>query len=163
MEALKVRDHEPTRRAGSRSGVVARESTRTRATESNDRIGFLVIHPDMLIRTIIKATLGWTQWMITWTDNAETGWEALLAHRFDLVIMAHELPGLPGLNLLRRIRTHALPIAVLFIYRGAIPCEPREFDRLLKPGAALKNPLSSASLLDGVLFALSPPLAERFQ
>jgi len=163
MEVFEGKDHGRTRRAGSRSGAVAPESSRTRATGSKDRIGFLVIHPDMLIRTIIAGTLGWTQWVITWTDNGETGWKALLAHRFDLVIMAHELPGLPGLNLLRRIRAHALPIAVVFIYRGAIPCKPREFDRLLKPGAALKNPLSSASLLERVHFALSPPLADRFQ
>ena len=75
----------------------------------------LVVDDEAGVRSSLAAILGDEGYAVTSADSGEAGLAALEARRFDLVLLDVWLPGLDGLEVLRRIRERdsELPVVVI--------------------------------------------------
>jgi DNA-binding response OmpR family regulator len=87
--------------------------------------------------------------------DGESGWEALSAIRYDLLITDHEMPRLNGLGLLRRVRALSAQLPVILM-SARMPWGETDDWRLLKPGLAIEKPFSIGELLAAVGFGQGP-------
>jgi DNA-binding response OmpR family regulator len=87
--------------------------------------------------------------------DGEAGCAALGANGFDLLITDHDMRGLSGLDLLRRVRARLLDLPAILI-SGNMPWDETDLLELLPPGAALEKPFSMATLLAKVRVILNP-------
>ncbi len=77
----------------------------------------LVIEDEAAIRDMLSFTLTAANYKVIEAPNAEQGWQLLLEHQPDCVLLDWMLPGVSGVSLARRIRQHeqtrATPIIML--------------------------------------------------
>jgi len=109
----------------------------------------LVVDDDDGVREVVTIVLRRAGFQVGCAVDGESGWEALGAIRYDLLITDHQMPRLTGLGLLRRVR--ALPIQLPVILMSAkMPWGETDDWRLLKPGLAIEKPFSIGELLTAV-------------
>ncbi len=106
----------------------------------------LLVDDDSAIRGILTALLEDAGYRVRSAADGEAGWDALRAGRFDLLITDHEMPGLTGLELLRRVRADPLRLPAIMI-SGFMPWDEDDLEWLLQPGAAIAKPFSFGALL----------------
>ncbi len=109
----------------------------------------LVVDDDPAIRDMLTCTLSDAGYHVDCAEDGEAGWQALCTDSFELLITDHLMPGLSGLDLLRRVRAGPLQLPVLFI-SGQMPADEPDLFRWLPPGVALEKPFSLAALLIAV-------------
>ncbi|NCN44169.1 MAG: phosphate regulon transcriptional regulatory protein PhoB [Piscirickettsiaceae bacterium CG_4_9_14_3_um_filter_43_564] len=66
----------------------------------------LVVEDEAAIRDMLSFTLTAANYRVLEAPNAEQGWQLLLEHKPDCVLLDWMLPGVSGLSLARRIRQH---------------------------------------------------------
>jgi len=66
----------------------------------------LVVEDEAAIRDMLSFTLTAANYRVLEAPNAEQGWQLLLEHKPDCVLLDWMLPGFSGLSLARRIRQH---------------------------------------------------------
>ena len=123
----------------------------------------LVVDDDSGICEIIAILLKSDGHRVDTANNGDAGWAALRTKPYDLMVTDHMMPGLTGLDLLRRVR--AVPLAIpCILMSGEIPWQAPDLPALLQPGAVVEKPFSLLELrimvrelLRGILTA--PPLA----
>ena len=78
--------------------------------------------------------------------SSSSGWAALCANPYDLLITDHLMPKITGLDLVRRLR--AVPLALpCILISGELPWHEGDLSSLLQPGAAMEKPFSLRDLL----------------
>lgn len=77
----------------------------------------LIVDDEAVIRRMLGAILCRAGFDVVHAEDGDIAWGVLQEQRIDLVITDHSMPGLTGLELLRRIRTTpalaALPVIML--------------------------------------------------
>lgn len=77
----------------------------------------LVVEDEAAIREMLVFTLQAASFRVIEAPNAEQGWQQLVAHEPDLVLLDWMLPGVSGVSLLSRIKSHdkyrQLPVVML--------------------------------------------------
>jgi CheY-like chemotaxis protein len=75
----------------------------------------LIIDDDAAVRQAFKLALGGNPYILDEADNGETGAEMALAGDYDLVYLDLRMPGIDGVETLRRIRTGKPSLAVYIV------------------------------------------------
>ncbi|WP_303900970.1 response regulator [Thiohalomonas denitrificans] len=75
----------------------------------------LLVEDDMLLGDGVRAGLKQEGYAVDWLTDGEAAWAAFTTDQFDLMVLDLGLPGLPGLELLERLRKngHDLPVLIL--------------------------------------------------
>lgn len=78
--------------------------------------------------------------------DGNEAWELLCEAPFALLITDHEMPGLTGLELVRKMRAKSLYQPTILI-SGNMPWNSPDFCELLSPGAAIEKPFAVNKLI----------------
>jgi DNA-binding response OmpR family regulator len=82
-------------------------------------------------------------------DTAESGaaaWTALKANHYDALITDNTMPGVTGLDLIRKLRSEDMTLAVI-LASGTVPAEELDRSPWLQVHALLPKPYTVAALL----------------
>ena len=95
-------------------------------------------------------------------ENGEVAWETLQAASYDLLITDNRMPGLSGIEFVRKLRSAQMKLPVIFASGGAGPKELAQ-SQWPQPAAALPKPFAPGQLLETVAHALAEaaPVAYR--
>jgi two-component system copper resistance phosphate regulon response regulator CusR len=92
-------------------------------------IRILLIEDEPAIADFVVRGLSEESFLVEHAVNGEVGWDALQSSTWDVVVLDWWLPGIDGLELLRRLRRTDRDTPVLFLTaRGAIPDRVRGLD-----------------------------------
>jgi DNA-binding response OmpR family regulator len=116
----------------------------------------LVAEDDGPLRAVIATWLSAAGYRVSGVADGEAAWDALCADTVDVLITDHDMPGLTGLELLRRVRAGPLRLPVILI-SGRMPWSAIDLHALLPPGLALEKPFTLPDLRAHVDALLAPP------
>jgi CheY-like chemotaxis protein len=116
----------------------------------------LLVEDDRAIRQLSTSILVRAGYQVNTVGGSQVAWEALQAHRYDLLITDNRMPGMSGLELVRKLRTaqSALPV---IIASGGFAESDLTHNQWLQPATVLPKPFTVAALLHRVAEVL--PLA----
>ena len=114
--------------------------------DKTDTGRILVIDDDHLVREISVRMLLRAGFRVDAAEDAETGWEALAAKSYELLITDYDMPGMSGLDLIKKLRASGLKLPVILI-SGRFPLDVPALAREIQPGAVLPKPFSYEKLL----------------
>lgn len=142
----------------SRAGEPASPRTRSRAAPSN-RI--LLVDDDTDIRLLGADLLFHSGYQVDTAVDGESGWEALQAKNYDLLITDNKMPKVSGIELVMKLRSARMALPVI-LASGAIP---EELNRLpsLQLAAKLWKPFTPDELLETVKQVLLETASAREQ
>ena len=114
----------------------------------------LVLDDDDDIREIYAVVLGQNGYQVEAAGDGQTGWEALQARRYDLLITDHEMPGLTGLELVKKVWDSGMTLAIIFA-SGSLSHWELQQRSSVQIAAALPKPFSPGELVRTVQRVLS--------
>ena len=114
----------------------------------------LAVDDDRLIRQLNCEVLTRNGYHVDTAQDGEAGWQALHAVRdssesYDLLITDHDMPGLSGVDLVKRLRAVRMSLPVVFA-SGKLPTDAFTRIHWLQPAAMLLKPYTVAELLETV-------------
>lgn len=109
----------------------------------------LVVEDDPQMLFVYRRLLGGAGYGVFVAENGEEGWTQLCLKHFDLLVTDCCMPGLSGLDLVRRIRVQNPSLPILMI-SGSLPEDEPGFQMLLHPGATLEKPFTVTQILENV-------------
>jgi len=109
-------------------------------------IRVLIVDDEPMLRELTATILKRSGYQVVQAENGAEGWKKFRSQPCDLVITDNEMPGLSGLDLLRKIRNTHKSMPCIFA-SGNVPQNDPEFLSLLKPGTILEKPFTMLSLL----------------
>ena len=113
----------------------------------------LVADDDEGIRLIISTVLAHAGFEVNAVSDGQQAWEALLDGHYDLLVTDNEMPRLPGMKLIERIREEGMSLPVI-IASGTFPVEKVLNDPQLQIAAVLPRPFGTGELLNTVRHVL---------
>jgi len=143
-----------TSRAGEPAGA-----SRQRPAKSPRRI--LLVEDDGAIRRINAQVLVRSGYQVAAAQDGAAGWEALHANDFDLLITDHSMPGLSGLELVKKVRRARMTLPVI-LASGSLHTEELERHPWLQVAATLLKPIYAQQLLETVKEVLRAPRPASF-
>ena len=87
-------------------------------THPPDRI--LVVEDDVLVRQLNATVLLHSGYAVDTAEDGAAAWDAVHAHRYDLVITDNNMPNLTGIALVKMLRDENLSLPVIMA-TGALP------------------------------------------
>ena len=118
----------------------------------------LVVDDDSAIRQSSCDVLVGAGYEVEAVKDGAAGWEALQAHRYDLVITDNNMPRMTGMEMIEKLRSARLGVPVIMA-TGYFPTDEMARMPWLKPVAALQRPFSTDDLLRAVTNALRTDIA----
>jgi len=85
------------------------------STVAEVRACLLVVDDDSRVRTVVGWQLEAEGYDVREAADGNAAWQAILYHRHDLVVLDLSLPGMSGLDLLRRLRSAGDPTPVVVL------------------------------------------------
>jgi DNA-binding response OmpR family regulator len=124
-------------------------------------IRILVVDDDIDIRLLSAALLFRSGYQVDTAEDGATGWDALQAKSYDLLITDNKMPKVSGVELVKMLRSAHMALPVI-LASGAMP---EELNRLpwLRLAATLLKPFSPDELLETVKKVLRAPHMARKQ
>jgi DNA-binding response OmpR family regulator len=116
-------------------------------TNGSHRI--LVVDDDSDLRQLYGFVLTRPGYLVDVAEDGAAGWEALQANRYNLLITEHEMPGLTGVELVRKLRAARMALPVVMAARR-LPVEELARSPSLQLAATLAKPFLTDALLDTV-------------
>ena len=116
----------------------------------------LVADDDEAVRCLISIALADAGFNVNAVSDGQEAWEALLHKHYDLLVTDNEMPRLPGIKLIERIREQGMSLPVI-IASGTFPVERVRNDPQLQIAATLPKPFRISELLDTVKNVLASP------
>ena len=114
-------------------------------TDPSRRI--LVVDDDVAIRQLSTELLIHFGYQVDAAEDGATGWEALHAKQYDLLITDNNMPNVSGIELVKKVRSAHMTLPVIMV-SGTIPEELNRNPSLLD--AALLKPFTPHELLETV-------------
>ena len=99
------------------------------------------------IRQLISTVLAHAGFEVNAASDGQQAWEALLHEHYDLLVTDNEMPRLPGIKLIERIREEGMSLPVI-IASGTFPVERVRNDPQLQIAAVLPKPFRIPELLE---------------
>jgi DNA-binding NtrC family response regulator len=94
-------------------------------------------------------------YMVGIAGDSEAGWEKLQNNRYNLLISEHDLPGLTGVGLVKKLRSACMSLPVIMVVETLPSWRSAEYPWFLK-ATKLFKPYSFGDLLDSVKRILIP-------
>ena len=116
-------------------------------TLSRPRI--LVVDDDRDLRQLYNEALSRPGYHVDTVEDGATAWEALQANHYHLLITEHNIPGLTGTELVRKLRAARMDLPVVMA-AVRLPAEDVVLDRSLQLAAVLPKPFYVSQLLETV-------------
>lgn len=162
LQTVKKILHEDDQPAVSAAGLIAQNPRaietapavvlKPRLPQAAHRI--LVVDEDRDLRQMYSEVLAGPGYQVDGVADGAAGWESLQTNPYGLLITEHDLPGLTGVELIRKIRAAhmALPIVMAV---GRLPITELAQTPSLQLAAILTKPFAMDVLLNTVKSALS--------
>ena len=109
----------------------------------------LVVDEDRDLRRLYAETLAGPGCDVDVVEDGATGWEALQAKPYNLLITEHDLPKLTGVELVRKLRAAHMDLPVVMA-AGRMPTDELAQNPSLQLAATLAKPFAVDALLDTV-------------
>jgi CheY-like chemotaxis protein len=117
----------------------------------------LVADDDEAIRDLISTALAGAGFEVKAASDGQLAWEALVHERYDLLVTDNEMPHLPGIELIERIRDRGISVPII-IASGSFPMEKVREHPELQIAAALPKPFRIIELLNAVRQVFQPSI-----
>jgi PAS domain S-box-containing protein len=109
----------------------------------------LVVDDDRAIRQLSLEVLAGAGYEVDAVTDGATGWDALQAKTYDLVITDNKMPRMTGVEMIEKLRSARMAVQVIMV-TGDLPAHEFIRQPWLKPDATLERPFSSGVLLEAV-------------
>jgi DNA-binding response OmpR family regulator len=113
-------------------------------TNSPRRI--LLVDDDRDVRHLHAEVLARAGYHVDTADNGASGWRALNASHYDVLITDNTMPGVTGLELIKKLRSEDMPLSVI-LASGTVPAEELDRNPWLQLDAMLPKPYGVAELV----------------
>ena len=124
-------------------------------SRSKSKLRILLVDDDREIRGLNGDVLARAGYLVDTADSAASAWEVLKTIRYDALITDNTMPGMTGLDLIRKVRSEDMPLTVV-LASGTVPAEELSRSPWLHVNALLPKPYTAAELLRTVNQVLSP-------
>jgi CheY-like chemotaxis protein len=114
----------------------------------------LVVEDNAAVRHLNVQVLALVGYEVYGAEDGVSGWELLKARNVHLLITDHEMPGLSGLELVKRVRSSGMTLPIIMA-TGTLPAEELERLPWLHLDATLLKPFSPDQLRQTVNRVLS--------
>jgi DNA-binding response OmpR family regulator len=109
----------------------------------------LVVEDDRDIRQINAIVLHRAGYYVDTAEDGVSGWKALKASHYDVLITDNNMPMVTGLELIKKLRSEEMPLSVI-LASGTVPTEELERHPWLQVDAVLLKPYTAEAVLDSV-------------
>jgi len=106
----------------------------------------LLVDDDRDIRSLNADVLVRAGYHVDTAENGASGWKALEAKHYDVLITDNTMPGVTGLDLIKKLRSADMTLSVI-LASGTVPAEELNRCPWLQVDALLPKPYSIAELL----------------
>ena len=106
----------------------------------------LLVDDESNIRSLNADVLAGAGYHVDTADSGASGWKALQANHYDVLITDNTMPGVTGLDLIKKLRSADMTLAVI-LASGTVPAEELNRCPWLQVDALLPKPYSVAALL----------------
>ncbi len=106
----------------------------------------LVVEDDGDLRRLNTEVLIHSGYVVDTAGDGAAAWEALQAHRYDLLITDNNMPRLTGMDLLKKLRSARMELPVIMA-TGTLPTQELEQNPWLEPVARLAKPYATDRLV----------------
>ena len=113
----------------------------------------LVVEPDPFMLHLSAEGLIRHGYEVNAVENGAAAWEELQAIPYQLLITDYDLPGISGLELIKRLRAAQLALPVVLVV-GSTPPPKLDRDLSVQLAATLRKPIAVDALLDTVNIVL---------
>ena len=120
----------------------------------------LLVDDDLDLRNLYTEVLTRAGYQVDTAENGAAGWKALEANRYDALITDNTMPGVTGLELIKKLRSEDMTLAVI-LASGTEPIEELIQNPWMEIDAVLPKPYSIAELLRTVDQVLRMPYGAR--
>jgi len=118
-------------------------------TETRSRRRILVVEDDRDLRQINAMVLYHAGYHVDIAEDGASAWKALLAGQYDVLITDNTMPGVTGLELIKKVRSEEMPLLVI-LASGTAPTEELNRHPWLQLDAVLLKPYTPEAVLDAV-------------
>lgn len=116
----------------------------------------LLVDDDHDVLNLNADVLARAGYRVETAKSAEAAWETLKTNCYDALITDNTMPGMTGLDLIRKVRSEDMTLAVI-LASGTVPAEELNRSPWLHVNALLPKPYSVAELLRTVNQVLRLP------
>ena len=106
----------------------------------------LLVDDDRDIRNLNADVLVRAGYHVDTAEDGASGWKALETNRYDALITDNTMPGVTGLDLIKKLRSADMTLSVI-LASGTVPAEELNRCPWLQVDALLPKPYSIAELL----------------
>jgi DNA-binding response OmpR family regulator len=117
--------------------------------ETNPPHRILVVDDDCGVRRLVADVLICSGYHVDTVEDGASGWRALNASRYDVLITDNTMPGVTGLELIKKLRSEDMNLSVI-LASGTVPTEELCQYPWLQLDAMLPKPYGVAELLGTV-------------
>lgn len=116
----------------------------------------LLVEDDAAVRSLNADVLTRVGYVVDTAKDGESGWAALRIGHYDLLVTDNTMPGMSGLELIKKVRSEDISMSVI-LASGTVPAE--ELNRIpwLQVNALLPKPYTIQELLRTVNQVLRKP------
>jgi DNA-binding response OmpR family regulator len=109
----------------------------------------LLVDDDHDLRNLNAALLVQSGYRVDTAGDGASGWRALKAHRYDVLITDNTMPGVTGLELIKKLRSEDMTLPVIMA-SGTVPTEELMQNPWLHIDATLPKPYTITELVKTV-------------
>jgi DNA-binding response OmpR family regulator len=109
----------------------------------------LLVEDDPIILNLSSRFLARSGYSVETAKDGLEGWKAVNAKKFDLLITDHDMPGLTGVELIKKSRLARMSLPIILV-SGVFPTEEVEKHPWLHLAATMLKPFSLDQLLNTV-------------
>ncbi len=120
----------------------------------------LLVDDDRDVRTLNAEVLIRAGYHVDTAENGISGWNALQTNRYDALITDNTMPGVTGLDLIKKLRSEDMTLSVI-LASGTVPAEELNRCPWLQVDALLPKPYTIVDLLRTVNRVLRPTHGTR--
>jgi len=129
------------------------EARAPRHLQSNLSHRILLVDDDLANRRLNSCLLIRSGYEVDTAEDGQAGWEALHAHRYDLLVTDNTMPRLSGLELVKKLRSAEMMLPVV-LASGTLEIAELNRNQRLRIAATLWKPFTADQLLGAVKEAL---------
>ena len=116
---------------------------------TNSLCRILLVDDDPEIRSLYAEVLAESGYHVDTATDGASGWRALKAHHYDVLITDNTMPGVTGMELIKKVRSEDMTLPVI-LASGTVPVEELKLHPWLQLDATLAKPFTITELLDTV-------------
>jgi two-component system, OmpR family, response regulator len=142
--------------------ILGSEGSTDAATEGQSKLPLriLLVEDDAAVCRLNADVLASVGYAVDTAQDGESGWAALQTGRYDLLVTDNTMPGMTGLELIKKVRSEDIPMSVI-LASGTVPAEELTRIPWLQVNALLPKPYTIRELLRTVNQVLRPPDSDR--